>query len=76
MEVISVRVKKEIKEKILKYSNKVNWAEEIRKAIINKINELEAEENFDTVLEKLKKASWNVPKGFSANILREDRDSH
>jgi hypothetical protein len=28
--VVSVKVKKEIKEKMLKYKEKVNWAEEIR----------------------------------------------
>jgi hypothetical protein len=28
--VVSIKVKKEIKEKMLKYKEKVNWAEEIR----------------------------------------------
>jgi hypothetical protein len=28
--VVSVKAKKEIKEKMLKYKEKVNWAEEIR----------------------------------------------
>lgn len=39
------------------------------------VRQLEAEKNFEKILERLKSASWSVPKGFSTGSVREDRDS-
>lgn len=36
---------------------------------------LEAEENFKEILSELEKASWKIPRGFSVESVREDRDS-
>jgi hypothetical protein len=47
----------------------------IRKFIEEKVRGLEAEENFKRILNELKKASWSVPKGFSVESMRKDRDS-
>jgi hypothetical protein len=74
--VVSVKVKKEIKEKMLKYKEKVNWAEEIRKFIEMKIREIEAEENIKRVCEILSKIEFHAPKGSSVEMIREGRDSH
>jgi hypothetical protein len=74
--VVSVKVKKEIKEKMLKYKEKVNWAEEIRKFIEMKIREIEAEENIKKVCEILSKIEFHASKGSSVEMIREDRDSH
>jgi hypothetical protein len=74
--VVSVKVKKEIKEKMLKYKEKVNWAEEIRKFIEMKIREIEAEENIKRVCEILSKIESRAPKGSSVEMIREGRDSH
>jgi len=74
--VVSVKVKKEIKEKMLKYKEKVNWAEEIRKFIGMKIREIEAEENIKRVCNALSKIEFRAPKGSSVEMIREDRDSH
>jgi len=41
----------------------------------DKIRELETYENFQRVLNELEKATWSVPKGFSQQSVREDRDS-
>jgi len=40
-----------------------------------KVRQLEAEENFEKIFERLKTASWSVPRGFSAESVRENRDS-
>jgi hypothetical protein len=76
MSVVSVKVKKEIKEKMLKYKENVNWAEEIRKFIQMKIREIEAEENIKRIREILSKIEFRAPKGSSVEMIREDRDSH
>jgi DNA topoisomerase VI subunit B len=76
MSVVSVKVKKEIKEKMLKYKENVNWAEEIRKFIEMKIREIEAEEKIKKVCEILSKIEFRAPKGSSVEMIREDRDSH
>jgi hypothetical protein len=76
MSVVSVKVKREIKEKMLKYKENVNWAEEIRKFIEMKIREIEAEENIKRICEILSKIEFRAAKGSSVEMIREDRDSH
>ncbi len=73
--VVSFKVRKEIKEKMETYRDRVNWAEELRRFVEEKIAMLEAEENIKKIVEELKKVRWNVPKGFSTTSVREDRDS-
>ena len=75
MSVFSVKLRREVREKMVKYRDRVNWAEEVRRFIENKLRELEAEENFEIILSELRRASWSVPKGFSVESVREDRDS-
>jgi len=74
-EVISFKVSKDLKRKMEMYRGRVNRTEELRKFVEEEIDELEAYENFQRVLEELEKASWSVPKGFSQRSVREDRDS-
>jgi hypothetical protein len=57
MAVFSVKISRELKEKMDRYRDRVNWAEEIRKFIEEKVRELEAEENFKRILNELKKTS-------------------
>jgi hypothetical protein len=75
MSVFSVKVRRELKEKMERYRDRVDWPEEVRRFIELRVRELEAEESFERVLEELKRASWSVPRGFSARSVREDRDS-
>lgn len=75
MSVFSVKLRREVKEKMVKYRDRVDWAEEVRRFIESRLRELEAEENFEKVLSELRRASWSVPKGFSTESVREDRDS-
>jgi hypothetical protein len=57
-----------------RYGDRVDWPE-VQRFIELRVRELKAEENFERVLEELKKASWSVPRSFSARSVREDRDS-
>ncbi|MGC8933355.1 MAG: CopG family transcriptional regulator [Candidatus Methanodesulfokora sp.] len=75
-EVVSFKVSKEIKKKIDELKNEVNWPDELRRFVELKIKEVEARKNKERIMERLRKASWSVPKGFSAKSVREDRDSH
>jgi hypothetical protein len=60
MSVFSVKIKRELKEKMEKYKDRINWSEEIRRFIELKIKELEAEKNFERIFEELKKANWSI----------------
>ena len=71
---VSFKVRKDIKEKMEKYKNIVNWSEELRKFVENKIKEIEAREKFEMIIETLEKVSWSVEEGFSVKSVREDRD--
>ncbi|RLI25522.1 CopG family transcriptional regulator [Candidatus Bathyarchaeota archaeon] len=73
--VISVKVRREIKEEMLKYSGKVNWAEEIRRFIEERLRQVKAEENIRKVVEELSKIPFEAPKGSSVDSVRGDRDS-
>ncbi len=75
MSVVSFKVRKEIKEKMERYKDKVNWAEELRRFIEERIRQLEAEENMEKIIKELKNMNFSVPKGFSQESVREDRDS-
>lgn len=58
-----------------KYKGVVDWPEEIRRAIIAKLEELErkqAVEEAVKLLEKVKPATI----GTATQLVREDRDSH
>ena len=75
MAVVSIRIPRELKEKMDRFRDRVNWAEEIRRFIEEKVRELEREEAFRRVEELLK----DIPiqsRGAVSSIVREDRDSH
>jgi GTP1/Obg family GTP-binding protein len=75
MSVISVRVPRKLKEKMQKYRDKVNWSEEIRKFIENKILETEREDVISR-LDELIKQLPAIPKGTASRYVREDRDGN
>ncbi|WP_054852991.1 hypothetical protein [Vulcanisaeta distributa] len=73
--VITVRVPKELKEIMDKYSGIINWSEEIRNFIIRRITEIRQEEalnRLNSIIEKLPE----LPTGSIMSLVREDRDSH
>ena len=69
---VTFKVPKEIKEKMKKY--RLNWSKTLRDFLVEKIRELEAEENIKKIREMIKKTE-SVPQGFTVKSLREDRDS-
>ncbi len=75
MPVVSVKVPRDIKDKMSLYRDKVNWPEEIRKFLAAKIEELEREEALKKALSLLKNVR-PTPKGTAEALVREDRESH
>jgi len=74
-EVVSFKVRREVKEKMRRYRGVVNWSEELRRFVEERIRELEAREVLESVVRELERATWSVPPGFSARSVRVDRDS-
>ncbi|MEM1658172.1 MAG: hypothetical protein QXX87_03115 [Candidatus Jordarchaeales archaeon] len=72
MSVITIRIPDELKERMRRV--KVNWSEEIRRFIIQRVEEEERRENLERALEMLK-GRKGVERGFSALSVRDDRDS-
>jgi len=75
MSVVSVRISRELKEKMDRFRNRVNWAEEIRRFIEERVRELEREKVLKEV-EKLLHGLPTQPRGVISSVVREDRDSH
>ncbi len=75
MSVISIRIPRELKEKMEKFRDEVNWSEEIRRFIENRIRELERKRILKEVEEMLSRLPTQ-PYGAISSIVREDRDSH
>lgn len=77
MAVVSFEVSEEIKKKkkMEMYKNRINWPEELRKFVEEKIRELESE-TMREVAEELRKMPFETPRGYAAALIREDRDSN
>lgn len=74
-EVVSFKVPKEIREKMRRYKNKINWSKLLREFVVEKIRQIEAEEKLKKV-SKIISETKGVPSGFSSASVREDRDSN
>jgi len=75
MSVVSFKVNREIKERMEKLKDKINWAEELRRFVVKKIREIEAREHMEVVVKELEEIPVNAPQGFSKASVRGDRDS-
>ncbi|MEL9940352.1 MAG: CopG family transcriptional regulator [Ignisphaera sp.] len=75
MSVFSVKLRREIKEKMDRYRDRVNWAEEVRRFIESKLREIEADDNIRNVVNMLSQLPIESPRGSSVTSIREDRDS-
>ena len=75
-EVVAFKVKREIKKKMDELKGEVNWPEELRRFVETKIREIEARRGKEKVRARLREASWSVPRGTAASLVRGDRDSH
>ncbi len=70
-DVISVRVPKELKEKIRKYG--IDWSKEIREFLEERIRALELLEVLNNIEEKARNRRTRVD---STKIIREAREEH
>ncbi|MCC6040536.1 MAG: CopG family transcriptional regulator [Thermofilum sp.] len=73
MSAVSVRVPRELKDRMDAFRGVVNWSEEIRAFIERRVAELEQEkalEELERLIEKLPPA----PRGLALKYVREDRD--
>jgi len=75
-ETIAVKVSKELKERMRRLRNRVDWPNEIRRFIEERIRQEEAEENLKQVIELLKRTKGGVEKGFAVAAVRESREGH
>ena len=69
-DVISVRVSRELKEKMKKY--RVNWSNEIRRFIENRIKTLEFIDLLDSIEEKARRRRTMID---STLLVREEREN-
>jgi predicted transcriptional regulator len=73
--VVSFRVPKDLKRKMDELRKYVNWSEELRKFIMNRIREIEQEIAIKELEEIIKKLPQS-PKGTAVRYVREDRDRY
>jgi len=72
--VVSVRVPRELKKRMDALKPYVNWSEEIRRFIEERVRELERLRVIEEV-EEIIKTLPEVPRGTASSYVREDRDS-
>ncbi len=71
---VSFRIPRELKKRMDALRDVVNWSEEVRKFLEQRVREVEqmmAIEELEKLIEKLPE----VPRGTTAKYVREDRDS-
>ncbi len=74
-DVVSVKVPPEVKEEMERLSGKIDWAEEIRSFITNRIRLAQAKENVERLEETVSKLP-ELPKGTVSSLMRADRGTH
>ncbi|RLG80033.1 MAG: hypothetical protein DRO40_11805 [Thermoprotei archaeon] len=70
--VLSIRIRRDLKEKMEKYKN-INWREEIEQFIETKIRELEKHAILDEIKELLKDLPLSTVPAWK--LIREDREN-
>ena len=74
-EVISIRIPPEIKREMDRLKSEVNWSEEIREFIREKIREYRKKKVLEEVVAYIQSLP-EAPRGTAEKLVREDRDSH
>jgi hypothetical protein len=75
MSVVSIKVPPEVKKDMEKRKEKINWSEEIRSFISQKLEAEKRRENLERT-KVLLKTTRKLSKDEVAKIVREDRDGH
>jgi|WetSurMetagenome_2_1015567.scaffolds.fasta_scaffold1655324_1 hypothetical protein len=74
-EVISIRVPPDIKQEMDKLKTEINWNEEIKSFLRKKIEDRKKKITIERAI-RIIETLPETPKGTSAKMVREDRDSH
>ncbi len=74
MSVVSVKVAPKVKKEMDELKEKIEWPEEIRTFIQNRLEKAKREESIRKV-DHLLKNMPGVPKRTASKLVREDRDS-
>ena len=72
---VTFRVPRELKERMDRLRGRVNWSEEVRRFLEQRVRELEQVMVIEEV-ERLIRQLPEVPRGTVTEYVREDRDSH
>lgn len=72
--VISIRVPKKLKERMDRFRD-INWSEEIRKFIEERVTQYEIDELFKRIEDHLRDVP-ELPRGTIVRWLRSERESH
>ena len=75
MSVVSVKVSPWVREKMRVHADSVQWSQEIRQFLQERLEELEREKALEEAM-KLRETLPPVPRGTAISLMREDRDSH
>lgn len=75
MSVYSIRIPPEIKKEMDRLKDEINWSEEIRKFIKNRIEEHKKRKVLEEVVSYIQTLP-EAKKGTAQKLVREDRDSH
>jgi hypothetical protein len=73
--VISIRVPPDIKQEMEKLKTEINWNEEIKSFLRKKIEDRKKKITIERTI-RIIETLPETPKGTSAKMVREDRDSH
>ena len=71
---VTFRIPRELKERMDRLRGRVNWSEEVRRFLEERVRELEQEAAIEE-LEELIRRLPPLPRGTAAALVREDRDS-
>jgi hypothetical protein len=72
--VVSVKISSKVKKEMERLKDKIEWPEEIRQFIENRVEKARREQSARKVQQLLKDMP-GVPKGTASKLVREDRDN-
>lgn len=72
---MSVKIPEDLRKKMRKLNDQVEWSKEIREYIMRRIREIESKTRLDEA-HKLIESTSGVPEGTAVQTVREDRESH
>ncbi len=72
---MSIKIPEDLRKKMRKLKDQVEWSKEIREYIQRRIREIESKRTIEEV-HKMIESTSGVPEGTALQTVREDRESH